>query len=1216
MKRFIISFSILAVIIVIILFFGYQRVINITIDKLLNQINTGPTRLVYQQATFSFPRNIRIVDLSLFNDDFSFHAPQINISFDWGLLFGQDKRIIANIPKAEILSNSKNLFQNMRDFQFQVFPNFEIDIKNLSFPNEVLTSKAFPVYLQKKDKIISFRINHPKLSINGDYISEEKIKVDYSFLDKENPLQGQLIFSLIDDTLKGTVQSGMKFSFTTLLLHKEDGVEFQNLKIQNLAEGENTIKFLGESRIWLNNHPKIQINGKVTGGASKDYQDLDLELQLDNISEIAGRFHLKTKEPSLEIKSDLIFFPKNSSFSLHLLPGSIVEENPIEGEIKGNYANQQVNIEFVSQPMDFRFSDITGKGTIKGNASLTPKSFKVKGQLNSEWMQFGNYQVEQILMQFQYDHKKMLFQAIGRLFEGELLLDGSYFDQQFKATGTLKNGNLKNFIGEAAPPLEGSISGLFEIHQTKSEPFSISLSITDGNLSWKDIFIGNQITGKLNYWGDKLLVTDLSLHNQNGVIEGEIEKEYENLKGWFRFKDFPFTFPIAERTFGLVGEGSGEFQYSKGQWKITGDFYSPVWNYEKWSGTDFEFRGEISPNEIIIEKCETQILGGNLSVSGKVIPFKEINLTGTISNLVFPDNVYQFQGTIQEISLKAQGLWDKIAFGMSGQGEGLTYQGQPLGESFQIVIEGVSNLPKEKEKISLERYLNPEILKKGIIQIQGAHFEQEIEGGYQVVGQADIEAQLDVSKKIWFIKSQNLNLKVGEFLDFTGFIQGSLKNDQIDIQQIHLKENARNINLIGKGYYNLKDQIIQGQFTGQYDDDLSFPDYGIDVYLAGNTELNLSGTINKPQYEGWIQINQGKVMQKGKELIQLEDIYSTVKGKELLISKGHGQWLGFDFTTEGTVEETGVNLTFNISGKNSLLGQFDYFQGYWQGKVTLRGLLSDLQAEGVIQVKNGFIDTTHLDQSQSSTVIFQNLDKSFQNIPLKLKLVLKTDDTFRVKTQFLDLKLTGELVLDNSEDSMKIKGRLEVVEGTYDLVMRTIPIQGYVVFGDYFGLIPQIHLEGQIEVNHNDIILKADGPLDEYEMKLQSEPPLLQEEILSLLFVGDKEAYQSLDTLDLEPHLLSALRFFLGMKETGLKNVLFFDSIELVAPNPENKGFYGIELEKALGENASISYTHDLSGGDNSTWNLELDFNREWSFKSEFGSNGKYGWELEFKARF
>ena len=192
----------------------------------------------------------------------------------------------------------------------------------------------------------------------------------------------------------------------------------------------------------------------------------------------------------------------------------------------------------------------------------------------------------------------------------------------------------------------------------------------------------------MNYWGDKLLVTDLSLHNQNGVIEGEIEKEYESLKGWIRFKDFPFTFPVAERTFELVGEGSGKFQYSKDQWKITGDFYSPVWNYEKWSGTDFEFRGEISPNEIIIEKCETQILGGNLSVSGKVIPFKEINLIGTISNLVFPENA--------ELSLLSP--FKKGYFELLN-----TY------ESDQIEIEIINYDVRTKGKLSQSRHDKPVI---------------------------------------------------------------------------------------------------------------------------------------------------------------------------------------------------------------------------------------------------------------------------------------------------------------------------------------------------------------------------------------------------------------------------------------------------------------------------------------------------------------------------
>src|SRR5690606_39090220 len=107
-----------------------------------------------------------------------------------------------------------------------------------------------------------------------------------------------------------------------------------------------------------------------------------------------------------------------------------------------------------------------------------------------------------------------------------------------------------------------------------------------------------------------------------------------------------------------------------------------------------------------------------------------------------------------------------------------------------------------------------------------------------------------------------------------------------------------------------KDKSIQGQFTGQYDTNLPFPDYGLDVYLAGNTELSLTGTMDKPEYQGWIQVNQGKVVQQEKDLIQLEDVFATINGKELTISEGHGQWLGFDFNTEGTIGETGIKLAF------------------------------------------------------------------------------------------------------------------------------------------------------------------------------------------------------------------------------------------------------------------------------------------------------------------
>ncbi|NLJ48330.1 MAG: hypothetical protein GX428_01900 [Candidatus Atribacteria bacterium] len=1216
MKRFIITLTIFIVFLVGVFFFGFQRLASITIGRLFNQFNTGPIQLTYQQVTFSFPLNIKIVELSLSNNDFSFHAPQMSISFNWGLLFGKDKSIIASIPTAVFSSHSNNFIQNIKDFQFHHVPDFEIDIQNLNVPNSTYTLEAFPMFLQKKNETISFQINHPKITMTGDVISEKEIHTEYQILHGDYPLKGQLIFSFNDDFLKGTVKGEMDFSFSTLLAHKEDGIEFRDLQIQQTTGEKGSFYFYGESRLWLKDQPHLHINGQIKTGTIKNAFDVNLNLHLKNLLEIIGDLHIKTKEPKIDIIASLNFLPESSGFSLQLLPGSIIEGNPILGEIQGKYSDQRINLEFVTQPMDVQFAGISGKGTIRGNASFFSGSFKAEGQLISEWLQYQNYRIEKIELQFQYNLEKILFQAVGQLFDGKITMDGAYFNKQLQATGSIENSKIDQFIGGDDLPLNGHFSGNFEVQKPNSDPLILSLVVTNGTLFWNDTFLGNQLTAHLNYLGEKMIITDISLRNQDGVIQGEIEKEFENIKGNLHFTNYTISYPIGERSFKMKGEGVGSFQYLEGRLEITADFFAPNWSYDQWSGTHFKFQGEISPETILIKKCETQLLGGDFSLIGEIIPYKSINLIGTVKNLEFPDNDYQFQGKIQEILLRAQGAWDSVSFGINAQGQGFIYQGQPLGETFQITIEGEGALPKKNEKIGFERYLDPEMLRKGDIQIQSVYFEQEIDGGYHVKGQGDIDAQLDVSNKIWNFKSQNLTLTVEDLLNFNGSMKGSFKNDQIYFQQIHLKDKTRNIDLLGSGTYHVKDKTIQVKLTSQYDTNLFLPKNNLEVYLAGNAELNLAGTINNSDYQGWIQANQGKVVQQGKDIIQFEDVLLTINGKEFFISKGHGQWLGFDFNAKGTISEAGINLTFDIQGENGLLGQFDYFQGIWQGKITLQGEFSDLQAEGEIQIKNGFIDTTHLDKSQSSTAVFLNLDELFQNFPIKLKLVLKTDDNFRVMTRFIDLKLTGGLTLENSQNSIELNGRLDVTEGTYDLVTRTIPLQGYIFFGDYFGFIPQLHLEGQIEMNRYHIILKADGPLDDYEMKLQSEPPLIQEEILSLLFVGDKEAYQSLDTLDLEPHLLSALRFFLGMKGTGLKNVLFFDSIELVAPNQENEGFYGIELKKELGENASISYTHDLSGGDHSAWNFELDLNREWSFKSEFGTDGHYGWELEFTTRF
>ncbi|NSW75404.1 MAG: hypothetical protein HPY68_01250, partial [Candidatus Atribacteria bacterium] len=87
---------------------------------------------------------------------------------------------------------------------------------------------------------------------------------------------------------------------------------------------------------------------------------------------------------------------------------------------------------------------------------------------------------------------------------------------------------------------------------------------------------------------------------------------------------------------------------------------------------------------------------------------------------------------------------------------------------------------------------------------------------------------------------------------------------------------------------------------------------------------------------------------------------------------------------------------------------------------------------------------------------------------------------------------------------------------------------------------------------------------------------------------------------------------FLLQKSGGLlSKIPFFDEITF---DPSH--FSRLALEKRLGKNVSLGYTQELSGEKSSSWNVEIDFGREWSFKGQVDSKGATEWWLEFRTRF
>lgn len=272
-----------------------------------------------------------------------------------------------------------------------------------------------------------------------------------------------------------------------------------------------------------------------------------------------------------------------------------------------------------------------------------------------------------------------------------------------------------------------------------------------------------------------------------------------------------------------------------------------------------------------------------------------------------------------------------------------------------------------------------------------------------------------------------------------------------------------------------------------------------------------------------------------------------------------------------------------------------------------------INLQGEAKIFDGWGDFTGGSSVENYSSLFSQLEDNLRKIPLSLELTLYTGNKVRIKTRFLDLEMEGKLVIGIEDGKINGEGKLEVVEGSYDLVGIKIPLTGYITFNPLYGLNPRINLYGEKEMGSYHIFLEATGPVDDYEAILKSEPFLSEEEILSLLVLGEKDAYLSLDDINWQPLIWKAGQLLLGNKifpEGG-----FLDEIDIKFLSSEY-GFYGVRWEKGIGKNSFIGYTQDLSGEGNSSWDFAINFDKEWSLKMEGNTTGEMNWMLEFNTKF
>ena len=152
-----------------------------------------------------------------------------------------------------------------------------------------------------------------------------------------------------------------------------------------------------------------------------------------------------------------------------------------------------------------------------------------------------------------------------------------------------------------------------------------------------------------------------------------------------------------------------------------------------------------------------------------------------------------------------------------------------------------------------------------------------------------------------------------------------------------------------------------------------------------------------------------------------------------------------------------------------------------------------------------------------------------------------------VSNSLFDVKVKGKGKIEGSLDSPLLSGELGIVKGASKLMFKNhdfIINEGSLTFGGN-NKVPQIKLVGAVDVDDYDIKLNVFGDFESTQVELRSEPPLPQQDILSLLALGvtsnmnkdlNEKDRQSITTLSFGSLVVEQLKLHEGLTSSlGLR---------------------------------------------------------------------------------
>ncbi|RYE05969.1 MAG: hypothetical protein EOP33_01810 [Rickettsiaceae bacterium] len=398
-----------------------------------------------------------------------------------------------------------------------------------------------------------------------------------------------------------------------------------------------------------------------------------------------------------------------------------------------------------------------------------------------------------------------------------------------------------------------------------------------------------------------------------------------------------------------------------------------------------------------------------------------------------------------------------------------------------------------------------------------------------------------------------------------------------------------------------------------------------------NVSANITGSIQIPYINGLTDISNGKY--ENVELgIKIKNIKSIIEaqGRKILLKELRiYEDKKLAFTGNGYFNLDMKNLPFNFDFKanNFYFLNHPNVQSAIDADIQITGSNKNINVTGDIKPKSLEIRLPEQFEKEiyelNVTKIINNKgakpivnDKSFfDDHQVNIDVKILANNRVFVKGWGLDAELGGKLKCQGTLKHPIVKGSLETMHGRYQEFGKQFMIkEGSLIFSGSIPPSPFLNITASSEQDNIEVMIVISGPLLNPKLSIESNPPLPQDEALSLLLFGKQSSqitpFQAIQLAD-------SIRRFSGHGSSinmldKARGVLKIDEIRLKNNPTTNDTALGIG--KYINDKVFIEVEKGVQEGSGKT-RIEVEIKNHLTFESSIGeSGGSIGanWKVDY----